>query len=153
MLEVSQDAFQSRVRLLDSRLPVVPTNLLALTLGRVWVIIATVEEIAHVEVCMSSTARMHIDVHELRHPLAVEPSGKTNLEPGLLPSFSQRGRPRRLAGVDMPARLQPEAQPLVFQQHHAPRPHHQRRASDVGQVRLLRKRRIQPVKRLDKRSQ
>jgi len=53
----------------------------------------------------------------------------------------------------VPSWLQPETEPLVLQQHHTARPHHQGRTSDVDRVRFLRKRFAELIKRLDEGAQ
>jgi hypothetical protein len=60
---------------------------------------------------------VHVDVHEF---------GTTNAGPGIERSEEPHveagfdafppGRLRRLAGIDVPSRLQPESEPLVLQQ-------------------------------------
>ena len=152
-LEKAQDAFQAGVGLLDSSLPVVPANLLALALRRIRVGVAPIEQVPHVEMRMPSATRVHINVQQLWNPIVIERPDKVHLKPRLLAGLTQCGCPRRLTWVDVPSRLQPETEPLVLQQHHTARPHHQGRTGDVDRVRFLRKRFVELIKRLDEGAQ
>ena len=72
------------------------------------------EQVAQVEVGVAASAGVDVDVSELRGRAEVADG-----HAGLLDGLPPRPLPRWLAGVDVPARLDPDAEVPVAQQHDA----------------------------------
>ena len=93
---------------------------------------------------VAAASGVDIDVRQHRHTGRIE-VGEAHLEPGLLGRLATRRLPRRLARVDVTAGLQPEAQPLVPQQHDPARAGDDRRTSDMDDIGMLVERIGEPV--------
>lgn len=143
--EEPQHGSDPRIGHLDRRLPVEPADLLALARWRRRVGTATVEQISGVEVGVTTTAGVHVDVDQRRNAIGIDRSGERDVQTGLLGRFTQRCFPRSLTGVDVTTRLQPQAEALVFQQQDPPRSHHDRRTRHVNRVQVLVERILEPV--------
>ncbi len=123
-------------RLLDRRRPVEPSDLLALR--RRWrrVGVATIEHVPQVEVDVTPPTGMDVDVGEMWHAVGTH-VGERHVESGLLVRFAARRVPRCLARIDVPPWLQPDAEPLVTQQHDPTPTDDDSRAGDVHRVGVL----------------
>jgi hypothetical protein len=97
---------------------------------------------------MPAAALVDVDVHQRWHADGVERPGELHVEPRLLPTLPQRGIPRRLARIEMPTGLQPDAEPLVLEQHHAARAHHDARTGHVDRIGVLVERHRQRIEQL-----
>jgi hypothetical protein len=87
------------------------------------------------------SGRMNVQVDKPRSVVGV-----ADRQAGLLARLAQRGLSRRLAGVDMPARLHPATHPLVPVQYGAAGSDHDGRAGHMHRVRSPVERVRQPVK-------
>ena len=76
-----------RGRAVDGGLPREPVDLLALTHGRGGVGISTVDEIAQVDACVP-TARVYVDVDQLRNTLIVDGAAEADVEAGFLAALA-----------------------------------------------------------------
>ena len=119
----------------SARLPVEPHDVLALTRrwGRIGV--AGLQEVAQVEVGVTSGAGVDVDVGQLVSvaPVVQEAGRQT----GLLHRFAHGGVPRQLTGVDVAAGLDPDPEPLVAVQDDPPGADDQGRGGDVHRVGVL----------------
>ena len=84
--------------------------------------------------CMSPPAIVDVDVDQLGDTGVVDRAGEGDLEARLLPALPQCRIPGGLAGIDVPARLQPDPETLVLEQHHATRPDHDARPRHVDRI-------------------
>jgi len=82
---------------------------------------------------------VHVDMHEARALGWVR-----DREPGLLERLACRAVPRLLARFEVTAGLHPDPELAVLVQEHAARPHHDRGPRDMGRVRVLVERRVEP---------
>ena len=88
--------------------PVEPGDVLALPRRRRRIGVVGVDAVAQVEVGVTTRAGVDVDVDQLGLV-----AGEAGREPGLLRRLPHGGVPRRLARVDVPARLDPDAERLV----------------------------------------
>jgi two-component system OmpR family response regulator len=86
---------------------------------------------------VAAATRMDVDMNQFGHALVIERAGEADVEPRFLPGLTQRSIPRGFTWVDVATGLQPDAQPLVFEQQHSARTDDDRRAGHVGGIRLL----------------
>jgi hypothetical protein len=105
-----------------------PPNLLALSRRWCRIFVASVEQVAKIEVKVRS-GRMRVQVEQHRTA-----GGVAYYQPGLLGRFPQRRFPRSLAQVDVPTGLHPAADALVPVQHCAASPGDDGRPGDVDRV-------------------
>ncbi len=68
---------------------------------------------------VAAPAVVHVDMDQLGNAEIVDGPGEVDVEAGLLTTLAQRRVPRGLTGIDVTTRLQPDAEPLVFEEHHA----------------------------------
>ena len=90
-----------------------PVRQLALTRRRGWVLPTRQQPVPEVEVNMPATSAMDVQVEEDGHGLRIAEG-----EPGLLPRLPECCGPGAFAGVEMAARLQPQAEPPVEVENH-----------------------------------
>ncbi len=104
-------------------------DLLALPHGRRRIHRPAVEQVAQVEVGVSVRDVVDADVGELGRSAEV-----LDVHAGLFDDLSPGGLPRCLAGIEVPARLQPGADLQVAQQHDATLADNEAGASDMNRV-------------------
>ena len=95
---------------------------------------AAVEQIAQVEMGVTASAGVHVDMNQLRNTRCIEGPEEPHVEAGLLDALTPGRLPRRLARIDVPSRLHPEPEPLVLQQHDPARPDHEARPRHVDRI-------------------
>lgn len=100
---------------------------------------------------VATPAGVHVDMDQLRNAEVVDGAREADLETGLLTTLAQRSIPRGLAGIDVTARLQPDPEPLVFEQYHSPRSDHDAGSGHVDDVDGLIERSLQSVERNQER--
>ena len=83
---------------------------------------------------MPAWARMDIHVHQA---VVIGPVNELGIEPRLLPNLAAGGGPRRFPGLDMAARLKPEAEPLVPVEQQPPGSDDHRRPCDMDGAGVL----------------
>ena len=76
------------------------------------IIIGTIEQVPQVEMGMPATPCMDIDMDQIRRSPVVG-----NVKPRLFNGFSECRFPWHLPGIDMATRLEPHAEPSMFEQH------------------------------------
>lgn len=91
---MSQDPFEARIGSFDCCIPLEPIDLLALPHGRSRVGDATIDQVAHVKMCVPTTTGMYIDVHEGWHTICIERVEERNIKPSFLASLTERSGPR-----------------------------------------------------------
>ena len=144
-LQGSQDALEARLGDVDGLVPGEPAHLLALAHTGCRCHIGSVQQVAQIEVDVLARPRVDVDVDQLRAA-----GRKADVEAGLLVRLAERGVPRGLARLDVPAGLQPDAESLVAMQHDAPFADNDRAAGDVHAVGVFAERLLQHVEMLDK---
>lgn len=121
-----------------------PVHVLALVGRRRRLGITGIEQVAQVEVDVSTATVVHVDVGQARSSVVVH-VGEADVHPRLLGGFAASGAPRCLAGVEVTARLHPDPEPAMAQQHDAPSAHDEGRAGHVHAIDGLVERRCQAV--------
>ncbi len=146
-----EEGAEAGVGAVDGGGPGEPVDHLALAFGWGRIGVAAVDQVTQVEVRVAPPTRVHVDMDQLGDTTIIDRTGEADLEAGLLPTLAQRCIPGGLTDVDVAAGLQPDAEPLVFQQDHTARSNHDARPRHVDRIALEVERGLQPIERLQER--
>jgi len=92
---------------------------------------------------VATATGMHVDVHQVGRSIRVA-IDEAHVDAGLLDRLPARRLPRRLAGVNVPAGLHPDAEAAMDQQQDPAPSDDERRTGDVHGIGVLVERAVQP---------